>query len=99
MSQGDFGTGFYIGYDGNNSTHPILAGESWVTAGAAGATGSTGITMPINQWVHIAVICNTGTQVGYLYVNGILASQTTHPPTTPYSLSSPNNHLPFVPHL
>lgn len=77
ISQGSFGTAFYIGYDGDDPTHPILAGDTWFTSGASGATGTTGVTMPVGKWTHIALVYNSGAFTGTLYINGMQASATT----------------------
>jgi hypothetical protein len=58
VSQGSAGSAFYIGT--TNGTGVIRCGDNW---------GSTGITMPLNQWVHIALV-KSGTSAT-LYLNGI----------------------------
>ena len=95
ISQGNNGGGFYIGYDADDPTHPILAGYNWVTTGATGAIGSTGVTMPVNKWVHIAVVGDGTNLVGKLYVNGILAAQTADPAVSPYYVYTQDNPLEF----
>jgi hypothetical protein len=52
------GTAFYIGT--TNTSGIIRCGDSW---------GNTGVTMPLNQWVHIALV-KSGTSAT-LYLNGI----------------------------
>jgi hypothetical protein len=57
--------GFYIGYDGTDGN--ILLGDFW-----NGGTGNpTGITMPTNQWTHIAVTHNGSSLTTTLYLNGV----------------------------
>jgi hypothetical protein len=58
VSQGSSGSAFYIGI--TNSTGIIRCGDNW---------GSTGITMPLNQWVHIALVKSGGGAI--LYLNGV----------------------------
>jgi hypothetical protein len=58
VSQGSAGSAFYIGI--TNTTGVIRCGDNW---------GSTGVTMPLNQWVHIALVKSGGSAT--LYLNGI----------------------------
>ncbi|MES1160244.1 MAG: LamG-like jellyroll fold domain-containing protein [Bacteroidota bacterium] len=78
VSTGGFGTAFYIGYDGDDPVHPILAGDGWTTDGVTGTPGTTigttGVTMPVGKWTHLALVCNSGSYSATLYINGILAA-------------------------
>ena len=56
ISQGTILDGFYIGTDVNSM---IRCGNNW---------DSTGITLPLNQWVHLALV-KIGTN-GILYLKG-----------------------------
>ncbi|HWK04101.1 MAG TPA: LamG-like jellyroll fold domain-containing protein [Puia sp.] len=78
ISQGLNGSAFTLGYDADDPTHPILAGDLWVNSGVTGYMGSTGVTMPVGQWVHIAVVEDTSsnTFTGRLYLNGKQVAQT-----------------------
>jgi len=58
VSQGSAGTAFYIGT--TTYTGIIRCGDAW---------GSTGITMPLNQWVHISLV-KSGTSAT-LYLDGM----------------------------
>lgn len=58
VSQGSSGSAFYIGT--TNSTGVIRCGDNW---------GSTGVTMPLNQWVHIALVKSGASAT--LYLNGV----------------------------
>ncbi|HEY4148768.1 MAG TPA: LamG-like jellyroll fold domain-containing protein [Chitinophagaceae bacterium] len=61
VSQGSStgGQNFYIGTDFSNGN--IRCGDPWQI---------TGIAMPVNQWVHVALV-RSGT-TAYLYLNGVL---------------------------
>jgi len=58
VSQGSSGSAFYIGTA--NATGEIRCGDSW---------GSTGVIMPLNKWVHIALV-KSGTSAT-LYLDGM----------------------------
>lgn len=92
LSQGDQGSGFYIGYDGDDPNHSIHISDQWVTAGATGSLHSSGITMPVGKWVHIAVTVDGNNFIGTLFINGIQAAQTTD---GGLFVSSSNNPLEF----
>lgn len=58
VSQGITGGGFYIGTNGANGQ--FRAGDNWQ---------ATGVTVPLNQWVHVALTDAAGTAT--LYLNGV----------------------------
>jgi hypothetical protein len=58
VSQGSIGSAFYIGTEPGSGN--IRCGDKWIF---------TGIALPLNQWVHIAVV-KSGSS-GKLYVNGM----------------------------
>ena len=66
----DPGTGFYIGYDGTDST--ILVDDSWTDISSNPL--STGVKMPVHRWTHIALSYNGATTFAKLYVNGVLSA-------------------------
>jgi len=69
ISQGGQGTAFYIGYDGDDPAHSILAGDGWPQTTAT--VGSTGITMPEGKWTHFAMVVDeTSNFSATLYING-----------------------------
>ena len=66
ISQGSSGSAFYMGTA--NLTGIIRLGDTWQ---------NTGVVMPLNKWVHLAVV-KSGTN-GTLYLNGIqVATQTNY---------------------
>jgi hypothetical protein len=60
------GFGFYIGYDGSNGGH-IMAGDQWP---------DIGVTMPVGQWVHMAMTLNAESYESNFYMNGVLVAST-----------------------
>jgi Concanavalin A-like lectin/glucanases superfamily len=70
VSQGSSGTGFYLGILGTNGQ--FRAGDGWQT---------TDVSVPVNQWAHLAVTSAAG--VGSLYLNGALVAT-----NNTYSVSS-----------
>lgn len=58
VSQGSSGSAFYMGMV--NGTGELRCGDNW---------GSTGVILPLNQWVHLAVVNSGGS--GTLFMNGI----------------------------
>ena len=50
VSQGQSGGGFYIGTDLTNGN--FRAGDNWQ---------GTGVTVPLNQWTHVALVNASGT--------------------------------------
>lgn len=74
ISQGSLGTAFYIGYDGDDPAHSILAGDQWPAV--TSTLGSTGITMPVGKWTHFALVEDYGSFTATLYINGIVAGVT-----------------------
>jgi len=58
VSEGSFGTAFYIGYGADGT---IQVGDFW---------GPTGIPMPFGQWAHIALTYTYATSLTTLYING-----------------------------
>ena len=65
ISQGSSGDAFYVGISGISGN--IRCGDTWQ---------STGVSLPINQWVHVAV-SKSGTN-GTLYINGIQSATKTN---------------------
>lgn len=74
ISQGASGDAFYIGT--TNGTGIIRLGDKWQ---------STGIIMPLNKWVHLAVVKNGNN--GTFYLNGIQVATQSN-----YSISAAGTH-------
>jgi hypothetical protein len=58
VSQGTTGNAFYIGT--TNSSGVIRCGDTWI---------ATGVTMPLNRWVHLALVKSGSSAT--LYVDGV----------------------------
>ncbi len=74
ISQGASGDAFYMGT--TNGTGIIRLGDTWQ---------STGIVMPLNQWVHLAIV-KSGTN-GTFYLNGVQVATKTN-----YTTSAAGTH-------
>lgn len=80
ISQGASGNGFYLGT--LNSNGNFRAGDAWQ---------ATGVSAPLGQWTHIALVFTSATTTAQLYVNGALAAT-----NTTYSASGAGAGTPFT---
>jgi len=77
-------------YPGNYElrTNPSGMLDFGIEHGSTLSFWSSTTTLPLNQWVHVAVVFTSGTSTTF-YINGIAAGSTSHTVTTPLVNNNP----------